>query len=159
MRTSSDILTNMKRPITTTKDPYSERRADVLKAASHLYMGAQKAGGELDFEDPASRVNVAIKGDKRGIKRDLHAEEAKMWELTTSARVLAHTALNLDRLSYASGVRKVVPALALVGRVMTEPFEVARISKSGILGDFRTLDMHSQVDSLREDLREEKAQT
>jgi hypothetical protein len=148
------ILRKMKRPNTTMKDPYSGRRVEVLRAAAHLYRGAQ-TDGEFDFDDPASKINPAIRGrgDKENIKRDLHAEEARAQELTISARVLARTAMGLDRFSKAPGLRKVVPAIELLGRVVTEPFEVARISRSGLVGELRTLDLHEQVDSLREDVR------
>lgn len=125
----------------------------MLFAAAHLYRGALE-GGEFDFDDPDSQVSVeAVIGSKRSIKEDLHAAEARAYELTTSARVLAKTAVDLERLHQAAGFKKIFPAIELLGRAVTEPFEVARITRSGLVGDLHQLNLQGQVDSLREDLK------
>jgi hypothetical protein len=131
----------MYRPATTMKDPYSGRRNDVLRAAANLYRQAREEG-EFDFSNPASIVGAAVKDTTgRAARVEQHAEVARAHELTTSARVLARTALNLDKLHEAEGIKKVFPAIELVGRVLTEPFEVARIARSGLLDELAVLDL------------------
>ena len=141
------ILRKMNNPNTTT-DPYRGRRREVLRAAAYLYRTASRADGELDFEAPASRVNPVIGVGEKRIEEEVRAEE-----LTSSARALACTALDLDRFHRASGLRKVVPAVELAGRALTAPLETARMARSGVLEELRTLDLPGQVRSLGEDLR------
>lgn len=128
------------------KDPYSGRSDEVFQVAASLYRGGLGNDGELDYQDPRSIVNPSV----GGTPQEQHRNVARAYELTISARVLARTALDLDKLNRPGIFNKATASVELLGRLVTEPFEMGRIIKSGLLDRLR---LPNQVDNLRKDLK------
>ena len=147
-----DILRFMTQFETTTTDPYTERRSDVLQAASALYR-AGRDGIEIDMEDPASRVNPKVSGDPK----ELHAAEARAAELTISARTAARVASLLDQAEGGETLRsRTLARVELFGQRVFEPREYRRVTGPGSI--VNSLRLPHQVADIREDLRQDRAE-